>query len=449
MYKKITLSLFLFALLIGCVADKDFNAPKDNCTELTTNATYVDLENITTGEIVKVLDNIIIEGYVVSSDIENNFFGTIHIQDKAENPTIGIQFLVDTRDYHLNYRNGEKVFIKLKDLYIAKKKESYVIGGVFTSFGNKSVGRLPSLQVKEHLFSSCNTTIVTATKTSITSLEDYMVNTLVEIENLEFIEEELNLTFAESKEETERTLKDCLGNQIKLINSGYSDFADNVLPINNGSVTAVLIKDKNELKLQIRSIKDLNFINDRCPPIVTEYTSTAVFISEIADPDNNAGARFIELYNNSGEPLDLNNWKLNRYTNANTEISSSIDLSGYVINAKSTLVISPNATEFTSVYGFAPDISVSTNSPADSNGDDNLELVDPFGGVIDLFGVIGEDGSNTNHEFEDGKAERKDSVTKSNSNFTFNEWIIFNDTGENGTSKIPQIAPTDFTPGIR
>lgn len=74
MYKKITLALFLFALLIGCVADKDFNAPKDNCTELTTNATYVDLENITTGEIAKVLDNIIIEGYVVSSDIENNFF---------------------------------------------------------------------------------------------------------------------------------------------------------------------------------------------------------------------------------------------------------------------------------------------------------------------------------------------------------------------------------------
>ncbi|MCL5246334.1 DUF5689 domain-containing protein [Cellulophaga sp. 20_2_10] len=449
MYKKFLFILFFFTLVIGCVTDKDFDSPKDNCTELTINATFADLENSTTGEVVKVLDPIILEGYVVSSDIENNFFGTIHIQDKAENPTIGIQFLVDTRDYHLNYRNGEKVSIKLKDLYLAKKNDNYVIGGVFTSFGNKSVGRLPSLQVKEHLFSSCNSAIAKATKISITNLKDYMVNTLVEIENLEFIEEELDLTFAEAKEETERTLKDCLGNQIKLVNSGYSNFADNILPTNNGSVTAVLIKDKNEFKLQIRSLSDLNFANDRCPPIVTEFTSTAIFISEIADPDNNAGARFIELYNYSNEPLDLNNWKLNRYTNASTEISASIDLSGYIISAKSTLVISPNATEFASVYGFIPDVSVSTNSPADSNGDDNLELVDPFGEVIDIFGIIGEDGSNTNHEFEDGKAARKESVTKSNSSFTFNEWIIFNDTGENGTFKTPQIAPTDFTPGIR
>ena len=70
-------------------------------------------------------------------------------------------------------------------------------------------------------------------------------------------------------------------------------------------------------------------------------------------------------------------------------------------------MISPNATEFETVYGFAPDLGVSTNSPADSNGDDSLELVDPFGTVIDVFGIVGEDGTGTNHEFEDGKAVRK------------------------------------------
>ena len=43
------------------------------------------------------------------------------------------------------------------------------------------------------------------------------------------------------------------------------------------------------------------------------------------------------------------------------------------------------------------------NSAANSNGDDNIALVDPFGNLIDLFGVIGEDGSGTSHEFEDGR----------------------------------------------
>ncbi|MGS0525996.1 hypothetical protein ACU8V7_13305 [Zobellia nedashkovskayae] len=83
----------------------------------------------------------------------------------------------------------------------------------------------------------------------------------------------------------------------------------------------------------------------------------------------------MELYNSSGEDISLKGWKLKRYTNANTEVSSEIDLSGLTINANGFLVISPNADEFETVYGFAPDLGVGTNSPADSNGDDNLQLV--------------------------------------------------------------------------
>ncbi|MEM9078079.1 MAG: lamin tail domain-containing protein [Bacteroidota bacterium] len=190
-------------------------------------------------------------------------------------------------------------------------------------------------------------------------------------------------------------------------------------------------------------------MNERCPEIITEFTSNQIFISELADPDNNSGARFVEIYNSSSEPLDLNLWTLRRYTNDNTEISSTIDLSGTIINGQSTLVISPNASEFELVYGFPPDIGVSTNSPADSNGDDNLQLVDPFGTVIDVFGIIGEDGSGTNHEFEDGRALRNPNITQGNPNYTFSEWTIFNDTGDAGTTKQPQNAPEDFTPGIR
>ena len=101
------------------------------------------------------------------------------------------------------------------------------------------------------------------------------------------------------------------------------------------------------------------------------------------------------------------------------------------------------------VYGFQPDHYVSTNSPADSNGDDNLQLVDPFGNVIDSFGFVGEDGTGTNHEFEDGKAVRNENVTAANPIFSFSEWILFNDSGEAGTIDQPQNAPEDFNPGIR
>jgi hypothetical protein len=216
-----------------------------------------------------------------------------------------------------------------------------------------------------------------------------------------------------------------------------------------GAATGVLTMNKKEFQLIIRTVDDLEFNNERCEELIDEFTSTSIFISEIADPDNNTGARFLELYNSSDEALSLKGWTLVRYTNSSNEVSSTIELSEYSIDANGLIVISPNALEFENVYGFSPTISVGTNSPADSNGDDNIALIDPFGTVIDIFGVIGEDGSNTNHEFEDGKAERKIEVMSGNSIFTESEWIIYNDTGNNGTINLPQNAPLDFTPGIR
>lgn len=436
-------------LFVSCVKDRGFNAPKNQCNNLTPTITFQELNNLYIDDIVKIHEDLILEGYIVSSDIASNFFGTIYIQDKAENPTMGIAFHVDLRDYYLSYPSGSKVFIKLKNLYLDIKNDAFQLGGVFSSFGNLSVGRLPSLQVQEHILLSCDASNVTPLNTNISALNDDMRYTLVQLDSLEFLEEDFGKTFAEPQEETIRILKDCNGNEIELVNSGYSDFQPDLLPENNGSVTGVLVNDGNDYQLQIRDLNDLNFANDRCPPIITEFTSNQIFISELADPENNVGARFIELYNAANTALSLNGWVLNRYTNGNTSVSSSIDLSAYTIEANSTFVISPNATEFESVYGFAPNMGVVTNSPADSNGDDNLELVDPFGVVIDVFGVIGEDGSGTNHEFEDGKAERNTNIINANATYTFSEWIVFNDTGASGTTNTPQLAPADFTPGVR
>jgi len=44
-----------------------------------------------------------------------------------------------------------------------------------------------------------------------------------------------------------------------------------------------------------------------------------VIITELADPTNNAGARFVEIYNVSDSDVDLTDWELRRWNNANTE----------------------------------------------------------------------------------------------------------------------------------
>ena len=335
-------------------------------------------------------------------------------------------------------------------MYLGRSKGVFKIGGVFTSFGNESVGRLPAAVVDNHVFVSCDEkAIVQPTQISIDNLNESYTNTLVQFNSVEILEEELGQIFAVNREETERILTDCNDDEIILLNSGFSDFQSEMLPNKNGTITGVLLRENDKYMLAIRDLEDIDFANERCEDLIDEFTSTDIFISELADPDNNSGARFVELYNSSTKPLSLKGWRLDRYTNDNTEVSSTIDLSGLIIGSESNLVISPNAEEFEAVYGLAPDFGAGTNSPADSNGDDNLELVDPFGTVIDTFGVIGEDGTNTNHEFEDGRAVRNSDVTEGNPIYTFGEWVIYNDSGSSGTIDQPQVAPDDFTPGLR
>ena len=449
MKRKILVLVFTSIVLKSCVKSAEFETLSTICEEsLVANASFAEVKALYQGELTQIQEDLVIEAYIVSSDKAGNFFSVLHFQDKLTNATEGFQIEIDLFESHVLFEPGSKILIKTKGLYLGKSRNVFKLGGTFAGFGSFSVGRLPALKIPEHIFRACDAVSqLTPRQLTINELDTSYVNTLIRLSGLEVISEELELPFAEFREETERILKDCEGNEVILLNSGFADFQSESLPMGNGAITAVLLRDNSNLLLAIRDLDDIDFSEERCADF--QQTSNQVFFSELADPENNTGARFVELYNASNEAIDLVGWHLRRYTNANTEVSSSIDLSEIVIDAQNTIVISPNREEFTQVYGFAPDLSVSINSPADSNGDDNLELVDPFGTVIDVFGVVGEDGSGTNHEFEDGRAFRNLAIANANPNYTFSEWIIYNDSGDAGTINQPQIAPQDFTPGVR
>ena len=437
--------------LLGCVNNSDFDRRQLLCIdENISNSTIEQVINLYVDQTIQIQEDLIIEGYVVSSDKAGNFFNVLYFQDSPTNPNAGLILEFELRDSHLFFGIGQHIFINLKGLYLGKTRGVFKIGGVFTSFGNRSVGRLPNNVIFDHLSISCETSsVVVPNLVSVLDFNETMVNTLVSIENLEFVDEEIGQPFAELELETKRNLVDCDDNELVLLNSGYSDFQAETLPDGRGTLTGILSLEGNEFQLIIRDTEDIVFDQERCAELIDEFTSRAVFISELADPDNNAGARFVEIYNSSSESLSLKGWSLVRYTNDNTEVSSTIDLSDFSIGGEGFLVISPNADEFELVYGFMPDIAVGTNSPADSNGDDNLVLVDPFGSIIDIFGIVGEDGSGTAHEFEDGRAVRNLDIVEGNIIFTANEWLIYNDTGSNGTINLPQNAPADYNPGSR
>ena len=210
-----------------------------------------------------------------------------------------------------------------------------------------------------------------------------------------------------------------------------------------------------------------NLINSQYTVSVTDDEKELI-ITELADPNGtgNDAYRFLEIYNSSNKSVDLSTYYLLRWTNGgsnpqNAKISLSSEC-GATLAANTFCIISNDTnsgTNFATMYGFEPDGKSGTGGAVDSNGDDNIAIITIASGVtysnsdastytvIDMFGVAGEDGSSTAHEFEDGRAERKASSTIPSSSWVSGDWNVENDTGGGGSTNNPQTAPGDYDPG--
>ena len=186
-----------------------------------------------------------------------------------------------------------------------------------------------------------------------------------------------------------------------------------------------------------------------------------VIITEIADPNNDANARFIELYNAGTTDVDFsegNGWQIDKYLNGSSGVNLSLDLTG-TIAAGSFYLIGYDLVSgsFQTVYGFAPDLLDNINNGvAGSNGDDDLALVNGADTIVDFYGVYdfqadtNTDNTGTCAEYEDGRAERLTTVTTGATTFNETEWNVWADSPVadcTSHANAPRTAPADFDPG--
>ena len=176
-----------------------------------------------------------------------------------------------------------------------------------------------------------------------------------------------------------------------------------------------------------------------------QFIFADVLITELTDPQNESDAgRYVELYNNGDADVDFSTgWLIQRWTNGNADPSTPVALTG-VIAAGGFYIVCNDEDKYSATFGLTCDQDIGTGGPADSNGDDNIAILDETGNLVDIFGVPGEDGTGTGHEFEDGRAERVETVSVANAVWDVAEWYIDNDSGGGDGN---QYAPEGFDPG--
>lgn len=431
-----------FQLYIRDTNDVKFTEERCNYSNaLTPTISLSEIRNLYNGTMVEfgVSNNYIIEGYVISSDEEGNFKERLVLQDAIENPTAGIQLLVESDAIFEDYNIGDKIFVKLNQLYMSKNDGiltiGYPDGSKISEINNSEIGRF--------IYNSGENFEITPTEILITEvLNTTYENTLVSVLDVQLVENELGkaFTFFTGNNNATRTLETC-GETAKLtvFTNGDATFANELFPQGHGKITGVLGGN-----LEIRNMEDVQFLEsfEVCPVIVPK-----IIITEVADPQNSVSSRFIELYNAGDNEINLIGWKLNKYINGATTVSSSpIDLTGITIPVGGFVIIAN--TGYAAIFNNTPNIESTYIS---GNGDDVYELVNNTGATIDIFGVIGEDGNGTNWEYLDGRAVRNLDIIAPNTNFSVNEWTIYSNASNSliTNPNTPQNAPNDFNPRVR
>ena len=141
---------------LSCVQDDDYSVPESIGLEENENLNQllVEIENgsadlmtisqvknfFVDGEVNQIESNLVVKGYVSSSDFTGNFYKEFYMQDEIENPTSGIKVSINQVDSYNQFNVGREVYIKLQGLSVGETNSGdgvIAIGGGANQYGDE------------------------------------------------------------------------------------------------------------------------------------------------------------------------------------------------------------------------------------------------------------------------------------------------------------------------
>mgnify|MGYP001028917020 CR=1 FL=1 len=241
----------------------DFDDPQpEQPVELTPNKTIRELINMYKKGGDLITEEIIIAGKVISSDRDGNIYKTLIIQDE----TGGIKIKSGLTGLYNFYQIGQTVYVKCKGLQLGAYGNSVEIGYQPSTDSSYETDYIPAGLFPSYVLAGKKGTPITPNVVDLNNIPSRTSadNTLIKLENVQFLESELNFTWSiDESSGVNRTLQDINGKTITVRTSGYSKFALNQLPEGSGSFTAILSYFNTTPQLTVISLNDVKLDNPR------------------------------------------------------------------------------------------------------------------------------------------------------------------------------------------
>jgi hypothetical protein len=248
--KNIALTLALTSLLgfsfISCEREYDKppvqTIPEGNIINIQT------LKGMFNGVPLKITEDYSIYGVVTTDQTSGNFYKEAYFQDASD--AINLRF-----SSSVSFIQGDSIRLYLK-------------GALITQFNG--VFQVDSLDPDKNIIIQANNVPVAPLVLTIPQASTGQAK-LVQFNNVEFVASALGQTWANGTTQQSKnlTLTDCDGNTIIVRTSGFSNFADDVIPEGNGTFIGIVGMFGTTVQMYVRNPNELTLNGQRCGACIT------------------------------------------------------------------------------------------------------------------------------------------------------------------------------------
>ncbi len=313
MKNRSLLMIVIGLLLCSCVKTDDYDSPDISIPDITITGDLTSIMAVkgnfdpVTGQIYTFQNSETwFEGYVISSDAGGNFYKEIILQDKPEDPTSGIQILLDDNSLYETFDIGRKVLVKLDGLCLGFNNGVLQLG--IQNLGD--VVAIPNSLIQDHVFRTEVKKEIKPLSVNIDDFSEELKNLYIQITNVQFdpnlVKTDNLYSFASNavdQYDGERQIISCeTGTTSILSTSTFSDFKSLLLPTGSGSIEGILTRDfyDEHYVVVINTPDALNMYEERCDPVYLNCGNNLIEGTEILLEENFDGVTSNTTLNSRG-----------------------------------------------------------------------------------------------------------------------------------------------------
>jgi|TARA_Y100000385_G_C13108942_1_gene650678 hypothetical protein len=288
-------AIVTMVIFSSCVQDDDFSIPNSlgeeenaglqeillgisdgSLTEISVSS----LLSLYTGQATLIESDIVVKGYVSSTDETGNFYKEFYMQDAPENPTAAIGVSLNQVDSYNQFNKGREVYIRLNGLYLGENSSDVLtIGGQLD--GNNLEEMTPN-QIPDHVFRSSSTMDIVPLVLVPSEVNDSHLGMFVTFENMQFPLSLEGKTYVNPSDtfDTRHVMVSCVnGSEFQLETSSFANFKQVPLPTEGrGVISGVMTQGfgGSPRVMVLNSTDDVFFNDSRCDPVFEESFNSAV-----------------------------------------------------------------------------------------------------------------------------------------------------------------------------